>query len=68
MGEQQVEDAVGKGWADCDRETDEGFADFEAAVVKVYLGIGLHFTDLEIRRVLQGWKLFGKSAWARPIT
>jgi hypothetical protein len=28
MGEQQVEGAVGEGWANCDGEADEGFADF----------------------------------------
>lgn len=46
MSEQQVEDAIGKGWADRDREADESLADFEAAVVKADFGIGLHFADL----------------------
>ena len=46
MSEQEVEDAIGQGWADCDREADEGLADFEAAVVKADFGVSLHFADL----------------------
>jgi len=68
MSEQELEDAVGKGWANCHRETDEGLADFEAAVVKGDLGIGLDLTNLEVGSVLQGGKLFRESARARPIT
>ena len=46
VGEEQLEDAIGKGWAERDREPDEGFADLEVAAVKVDLGIGLHPADL----------------------
>ena len=67
MSEQEVEDAIGKGWADSDREADEGFADFEAAVVKADFGIGLHFADLEVGCVIQGGELFRESTRARPI-
>ena len=67
MSEQEVEDAIGKGWADCDREADESLADFEAAVMKADLGVGLHFADLEVGCVLQGRELLRESAWARPI-
>ena len=46
MSEQQMEDTIGQGGTDCDREADESFADFEAAVVKADFGVSLHFADL----------------------